>query len=78
MYCLIGLGLGWFLHFFSSCRPPRSVLGHGLGNRAAKLRHGTVGFSRSFIFRLGDAPFSPEPGGAARVIWLPILWQKTV
>ena len=28
---------------------PHSVLGHGLGNRAAKLRHGTVGFSCSFF-----------------------------
>ena len=29
--------------FFPSCRTPsHSVLGHGLGNRAAKLRHGTV------------------------------------
>ena len=31
--------------------PPNSVMGHGLGGRAAKLRHGTVGFSCSFLFR---------------------------
>ena len=36
--------------FLSSRRPPYSVRGHGLGNRAAKQRHGTVGFSCSFFF----------------------------
>ena len=31
--------------FLRPTDPPDSVLGHGLGNRAAKLSHGTVGFS---------------------------------
>ena len=42
---------------------PYSVLGHGLGNRSAKLRHGNVVFPSSFPFRPADAPLSPEPGG---------------
>ena len=64
------LGPGWslfarlFAFLLPSRRPPHSVLGHGLGNRAAKLRHGTVGFSRSFFFcRPADALLSSEPGG---------------
>ena len=63
------LGPGWSLLFvcllfFPSGRPPHSVLGHGLGNQAAKLRHGTVGFSCSFFFnRPADALLSSEPGG---------------
>ena len=40
-----------------------SVLGQGLGNRAGKLRQGTVGFSCSFFFRPADALLSSEPGG---------------
>ena len=48
------LGLGWPLFarlfaFLPSRRPPHSVRGHGLGNRAAKQRHGT-GFPGSFFF----------------------------
>ena len=47
------LGLGWSLFarlfaFLPSRRPPHSVRGHGLGNRAAKQRHGT-GFPGSFF-----------------------------
>ena len=50
--------------FLPSRRPPHSVRGHGLGNRAAKQRHGTVGFSCSFFFcRPADALLSSEPGG---------------
>ena len=60
--CLIGLGLGSSC-VFPFCRPPRSLLGHGLGYRAAKLGHGTVGFSCSFHYRPADALLSPEPGG---------------
>ena len=59
--------LGWALGGFfgggvRSADPPHSVPGHGLGYRAAKLRHGTVGFSCSFIFRPADALLSPETG----------------
>ena len=63
------LGPGWSLFarlfaFFPSRRPPHSVRGHGLGNRAAKQRHGTVGFSCSFFFfSPADALLSSEPGG---------------
>ena len=62
------LGPGWSLFarlfaFLPSCRPPHSVRGHGLGNRAAKQRHGTVGFSCSFFCRPADALLSSEPGG---------------
>ena len=50
--------------FLPSRRPPHSVRGHGLGNRAAKQRHGTVGFSCSFFFcRPAGALLSSEPGG---------------
>ena len=50
--------------FLPSRRPPHSVRGDGLGNRVAKQRHGTVGFSCSFFFcRPVDALLSPEPGG---------------
>ena len=55
---------------FPSCRPTHSVLVHGLGNRAAKLRHGNVVF---FVF-VSFFVLS----GAARVIWLVILWHRTV
>ena len=68
------LGPGWSLYarlfafLLPSCRPPHSVLGHGLGNRAAKLRHGTVGFSCSFFSfffcRPADALLSSELGSA--------------
>ena len=61
---LMGLGFGRFLLFVSRpADPPHSLLGHGLGNWAAKLRHGTVGFSCSFLVRPADAPLRPEPGG---------------
>ena len=75
--CLIGLGFGGSC-VFASCPPLGSVLGHGLGNRAAQLGHGTVGFSCSLIFRPADALLSPRAGGAARLIWLFILWHRTV
>ena len=63
------LGQGWSLFarpfaFLPSCRPPHSVRGHGLGNRAAKQRHGTIVFSCSFFFGCpADALLSSEPGG---------------
>ena len=50
------LGPGWplfarlFAFLLPSRRPPHSVLGHGLGNRAAKLRHGTMFFVFVFLF----------------------------
>ena len=49
-----------------SCGPAHSVLGHGLGSQAAKLKHGTVAFSCSFLFRPADAPLSLEPWGRPR------------
>ena len=50
--------------FLPSRRPPHSVRGHGLANRAAKQRDGTVGCLCSFFFcRPADALFSSEPGG---------------
>ena len=53
-----------FLCFFPpSCRSPHSVLGHGLGNRAAILRHGTVVFSCSFLFSSCRRPPQPRAGG---------------
>ena len=60
LYWQIPFGL---LEFFPSCRPLNSVLGHELGNQAAKLMHGTVFFSRSFLFSPAYALLSPEPGG---------------
>ena len=64
------LGPGWslFARLFAfplpSRRPSHSVLGHGLGNRAAKQRHGTVGSSCSFFFVVLPTPSSSsEPGG---------------
>ena len=68
------LGPGWplfarvFPFLLPSRRPPYSVRGHGLGNRAAKLRHGTVGFSCSFFFVVLPTPFSAPSRGVARVI----------
>ena len=62
----------------SSCQPPRSVLGHGLGNRAAKLGHGAADFSCSFVFALPTPSSAPGRGNGPRVIWLLILWHKTV
>ena len=58
------LGLGRFLRFFRPIDPPRSVPGHGLGNRAAKLWHRTVGFSCSILLRPPDSP----PLGAGGVL----------
>ena len=48
-------GFGMVPSFFRPADPPRSVLGHGLGNRAAQL-HRTVCFSCSFLFRPADTP----------------------
>ena len=61
LYWQIPFGL---LEFFPSCRPLNSVLGHELGNQAAKLMHGTVFFSRSFLFSPAYALLSPEPEGS--------------
>ena len=77
------LGSGWSLFaelfaFLPSRRPPHSVRGHGLGNRAAKHRHGTVGFSCSFFFVVLPTPSSAPRRGAARVIWLLTQWHRTV
>ena len=50
--------------FLRPADPLHSALGQGVGNRAAKLRHGTVGFSSSLCFcRLADALLSSEPEG---------------
>ena len=74
---------GWslFARLFAvlpSRRPPHSVRGHGLGNRAAKQRHGTIGFSCSFSFVVLPTPSSAQSRGAARVIWLLTQWHRTV
>ena len=76
-------GPGWSLFarlfaFLPSRRPPHSVWGHGLGNRAAKQRHGTVGFSCSFFFVVLPTPSSAPSRGAARVISLLTQWHRTV
>ena len=65
------LGPGWSLFarlfvFRPSRRPPHSVRGRGLGNRAAQQRHRTVDFSCSFFCRRADALLSSEPGGGQR------------
>ena len=81
--------MGWFLSdwaglwvvlafFFRPADPPHSVLGHGLGNRAAKLRHGTAVFFVFASFSSCRRPPQPRAGGAARVIWLLTLWHRTV
>ena len=62
------LGPGWslFARLFASLlfrRPPHSVRGHGLGNRAAKLRHGTVVFSCSFFLSSCQRPPQLRAGG---------------
>ena len=79
------LGPGWslfarlFAFLIPSRRPLHSVLGHGLGNRAAKLRHGTVGFSCSYFFLVVlPTPPSAPSRGAARVIWLLAQWHLNV
>ena len=52
------------LFFLRPADPLHSVLGQGLGNWAAKLRHRTVDFSCSFFFCCpADALLSSEPGG---------------
>ena len=64
------LGLGWFLFarvfaFLPSRRLPHSVRGHGLGNRAAKQRHGT-GLGSFFFFLCVVLPTpssAPSRGG---------------
>ena len=63
--------------FLPSRRPPHSVRGHGMGNRAAKHRRGIIGFSCSFFVVL-PTPSSAPSRGAARVIWLLILGHRTV
>ena len=61
------LGSGLFRLFVCSFvpfrRPPHSVLGHGLGNRASILRHGTVGFSCSFLLSSCRRPPQLRAGG---------------
>ena len=71
---------GPFCLFVFSVLPTtsHSVLGHGLSNRAAKLRHGTVVFSCWFLFSSCRSPPQFGAGGAAKVIWLLILWHRTV
>ena len=49
--------------FFVLPTPPHSALGHGLGIRAANVRHGTVGFSCSFSFSSCRRPPQPRAGG---------------
>ena len=58
---VLGPGLSLLLCFSSVPPTPHSVRGHGLGNRVAKQRHGTVGFSCSFF--PADALLSSELGG---------------
>ena len=48
-----------FSEILCTTDPPHSVPGHGLGNRAAQLRHRTVCFTCSFLFR----PVDPPPRG---------------
>ena len=77
------LGPGWSLFaqlfaFLPSRQPPHPVRGHGLGNRAAKQRHGTVGFPCSFFScRLANALLSTEPGGGQGKMAL-TEWHRTV
>ena len=77
------LGPGWSLFaqlfaFLPSRQPPHPVRGHGLGNRAAKQRHGAVGFPCSFLScRLANALLSTEPGGGQGKMAL-TEWHRTV
>ena len=52
-----------FAFFSPSCRLFHSVLGQGLGNLAAKLMHGTVGFSGSLIWSSCRRPPQLRAGG---------------
>ena len=49
--------------FLRPADPLHSVLGQGLGNRATKLRHGTVGFSCSFLLSSCRRPPQLRAGG---------------
>ena len=63
---VLGPGLSLLLVcllFFRPADPPHSVRGHGLGNRAAKKRHGTSFPGSLFLCRPADALLSTEPGG---------------
>ena len=77
-----GLGGGscvFLLFVFPSCRPPpHSVLGHGLGNRAAKIEARDRRFSVFVSFSSCRRPPQPRARGVARVIWILILWHRTV
>ena len=58
------LGWAWVvLAFFRPADRPRSVLSHGLGNRVAKLGHGTVVFRVRFFFALPMPPSAPSRRG---------------
>ena len=59
-----GLGLECFLRFFRRADTPRSVPGHGLGNRAAKLRYKTVCVLEFVFFFVLPTP----PCGAGGVL----------
>ena len=67
-------GLGFDPALVSFCRPPHSVVDHGLGNRASKLRHKIVSVSCSFIVAL----LTPSSALSRRVVWLLKLWHKRV
>ena len=63
---VLGPGRSLFARSFAFLLPSRRlpVLGHGVSNRAAKLRHGTERFLCSFVFcRPADALLISEPGG---------------
>ena len=59
-----------FVFLLPPRRPPHSVRGHGLGNRAAKQRHGTEGLTCSSFLSSCRRPPQLRAGGAARVSWL--------
>ena len=51
--------------------------GRGLGNRAAKLWHGTVGFLHSFLFRPASSP-PLGTGGVLGIFATPTVAQDCV
>ena len=65
-----------FLRVFVLPTPPRSVPGHGLGNRAVLLRHRITCFSCSFFVRPTDPPLGA--GGALSNFATPTVAQDYV
>ena len=71
--------LGWVLGsscVFRPADPPSSVPGHGLGNRAALLRHRIIGFRVRFFFVLPTPPLGA--GGALGNFTTPTVAQDYV